>query len=116
MRIIRNGETIKVSEIEQLDNLSSPGFQSAIRASLPNAFRSIDIDLSRLGFIDCAGVGALIALRNSTRQRNAVATVRLLNPSPRARRMFQLTRIDKLFPIKNRARPSDRLRALRKGS
>jgi anti-sigma B factor antagonist len=112
MRIIQNGERINVSGLNELDAASAPSFESAVRAVLPAA--SIDIDLSRLSFIDCGGVGALIALRNSARSCNADATIRLLNPSRRVRRMFQVTRLDKLFRIKNHVSPSNRTRGLRK--
>ena len=99
MKIIRDGETITVSEIRELDVVSSQGFQSKVNAALPLAFTYLDVDLSQTGFIDCSGVGALIALRNSARSRNTKAKVRLLNPSIHARRMFQLTHVDKVFPI-----------------
>ena len=113
MRITQNGETLNVSELNELDVANAPRFQSAVRAVLPVA--SIDIDLSQVSFIDCGGVGALIALRNCARSRNATATIRLLNPSPRVRRMFQLTRVDKLFSIKNHASPGKRTRTARNG-
>ena len=114
MRIIQSGETVNVSELDELDAASGRQFQSAVKALLPAGFESIEIDLSRLSFIDCAGLGALIALRNSARKRNAEAKVRLLNPSPRVQRMFEITRADKLFPIKKRIRPVHRPRPSRK--
>src|SRR5215470_8702765 len=115
MRIIQNGETLNVSELNQLDGASALRFQSAVRAVLPDGFESLNIDLSGLSSIDCGGVGALIALRNSARRQNAAATVRLLNPSPEVRRMFQVIRAAKLFPIKNQVKPKSRRRAARNG-
>jgi len=104
MKIIRDGETITVSEIEELDLISSSGFRSQVSAALPLAFTYLDIDLSKTSFIDCSGVGALIALRNCARRRNTNVKVRLLNPSVNAQRMFRLTHVDKLLPI-SKAKP-----------
>ena len=112
MRIIQNGERVNVTDLNELDVANAPRFQSAVTAALPAA--SIDIDLSRLSFIDCGGVGALIALRNSARNCNNTATIRLLNPSPRVRRMFQVTQVDKLFCIKNGVRSNKHPHAVRK--
>jgi anti-anti-sigma factor len=114
MRIVRSGETVNVTELNELGVASAVRFQSAVGAALPAGPESIDIDLSGVSFIDCGGVGALIALRNSARRHNSGATIRLLNPSPRVRRMFQVTHVDKLFPIENHARPGNRLRKARK--
>ena len=113
MRIVRNGETVRISEIKELDASSSEKFHSIITAGLPVAFTYLDIDLSRTGFIDCGGVGALIALHKRARRRNAKATLRLLNPSTPARRIFQLTRLDRLFPI-NSIQPNGLRRSVKK--
>ncbi len=99
MRIIREGETLHVSEIEELAAANALNFESAVRAALPRCPRQINIDLSRTGFVDCGGLGALIAVRNCARRRNASATVRLLNPASSTRRLLTLAKTDSLFPI-----------------
>jgi len=57
----------------------------------------VEIDLSRTTVIDCAGVGALIAIRNLTRERNGVA--RLMNPTSSVQQVLDLTRTGQLFEI-----------------
>jgi anti-anti-sigma factor len=58
-----------------------------------------EIDLSETTLIDCAGLGALIAVRNLTHARNGVA--RLMNPTPPVQQMLDLTRTGELFEIVN---------------
>ena len=99
MKIVEQGETLHVSEIDQLAAADALGFESAVRAALPVCPRQINIDLSETGFVDCGGLGALIAVRNCARRRNSTATVRLLNPALPARRLLKLARADSLFPV-----------------
>jgi anti-anti-sigma factor len=60
---------------------------------------NVDIDLSETTFIDCAGLGALIAVRNLTLKHNGV--VRLMNPTASVQQMLDLTRTGQLFEIMN---------------
>lgn len=99
MKIRQNGETLDVTEIQQLGAANAGVFESAIFAALSSGPHRIDIDLSETGFVDCGGVGALVAVRNCARRRNADATIRLLNPAVLARRLLKLTRMDCSFSI-----------------
>ena len=98
MTILRDGETLNVSHIAQLDAANCRSFSSRLRELLPGV-QHIDIDLSRTR-MDCGGVGALVALRNCARRRNVA--IRLLNPTIAAQRLFTLTQMDRLFPIEQR--------------
>jgi anti-anti-sigma regulatory factor len=53
--------------------------------------------------MDCAGLGALIALRNLARDRNGV--VRLVNPTPTVQLLFDAVRATDIFEMAN-ARPT----------
>jgi len=99
MKIIRDGKRLRVSEIDDLAAGNSGAFQSAVTASIGPNVMEIDIDLSKTGFVDCGGVGALVALRKTARRQNNGVTIRLLNPTSSAQRLFQLTGLDRLFPI-----------------
>jgi len=83
----------------QLGGADSSSFKATLCAALPSEVRNIDIDLSQTGYVDCGGVGALIALKNCADRRNGAVAIRLLNPTPPVRRMFKLTRMDRVFPI-----------------
>jgi len=99
MKIVREGETLNVSEILELATANSRAFQAELHAALPLEVSNIDIDLSQTGFLDCGGVGALVALRNCARRQNAKLAIRLVNPGPHARQIIELTRMDRVFPI-----------------
>ena len=99
MKIIRNGKRLRVIDIGELAAGNSGAFQSALTASLGPNVTEIDIDLSKTGFVDCGGVGALVALRKLVLRRSSSAAIRLLNPTSSANKLLQLTRMDRLFPI-----------------
>ena len=99
MKIIRDGKRLRVSEIDDLAAGNSGAFQSAVTASIGPNVMEIDIDLSKTGFVDCGGVGALVALRKLVQRRGNSAPIRLLNPTSSAHKLLQLTRMDRLFPI-----------------
>jgi len=101
MKILRDGETLNVSQIADLDAANCGSFSARLQAALPPNVQRIDIDLSRTR-MDCGGVGALVALRNSARQQNNKVAIRLLNPTLAVQRLFTLTRMDRLFPIEQR--------------
>jgi len=99
VKIVQQGGTLHVSEIDQLAAADAVGFESAVLAALPVKPRQINLDLSETDFVDCGGLGALIAVRNKARRRNSSVKVRVLNPAVAARRLFTLTRADSLFPV-----------------
>src|SRR2546421_1486962 len=102
MKIRHNGETVSISGIAELGASNSRSFAATLSAALPLDVGQIEIDLSETGFLDCGGVGALIALRNCARRRNGKVIIRLLNPTPPVRHIFKLTHMDRIFPIERR--------------
>ena len=99
MKIIHDGKKLKVSQIAELAAGTRCAFQSALHPALGSHLSQIDIDLSDTGFLDCGGVGALVALRKTARRENDGVAIRLLNPTSSAQRLFQLTGLDRLFSI-----------------
>ena len=55
------------------------------------------IDLGGVDFIDSTGLGALVGLLREARDRGG--DVRLLHPTRQVRRIFQITGLERLFPI-----------------
>ena len=87
----------------ELTAANSDRVEREIRAGL-NGHTTIEIDLSRTTFMDCTGLGALIALRNLAHARNG--GVRLLNPTPTVQRFLDLVCAGEIFEIVN-TRPTD---------
>ena len=100
MKIDCRGDTVNVSQIEQLVNANSESFRSQLAAALPSEVKRIEIDLSETRFLDCGGVGALIALRKCARQRCTEAGFQILNPSRQVRQLFNLVRLENLLESK----------------
>jgi anti-anti-sigma factor len=98
MRITLNGDVMNVSDIDELATATVNSFRSKLGA-LPSGVRRIDIDLSGTGFVDCSGLGALIALWKTAGGRNGAIRIRVLNPPQMVQRMWTLMRMDRVFPI-----------------
>ena len=99
MRIVQTGETLEVFGIRQLCAADASVFQSVLRSALRTRPDHVEIDLSETAFVDCSGVGALVAVRNCARRRNAKATIRLLCPRQPARQLLRMTGMDQYFGI-----------------
>ena len=98
-------EVLTVGGVEELTAANQELFRKQICTAL-NGHTTIEIDLSRTTFMDCTGLGALIALRKLARARNG--GVRLVNPTPTVQRLFDVLRAGELFEIVN-TRPTDQL-------
>ena len=98
-------KVLTVGGLAELTAENRDRFGRKIRADL-NGHTTIEIDLSRTTFMDCTGLGALIALRKLARARNG--GVRLVNPTPTVQRLFDVLRAGELFEIVN-TQPTDQL-------
>jgi anti-sigma B factor antagonist len=97
MNIQSQGNVLVVTGITELNATNASGFRDQIRAELVETRNSIDIDLSKVQFVDSAGLGALVALRKTAAERNG--KVRLVNPAPHVQQVLELTRLHRVFEI-----------------
>jgi anti-sigma B factor antagonist len=58
---------------------------------------SVVVDLSDVAFVDSQGLGAL--LRGTRRLGGGVGRFRLVVPEPQIRRIFEITALDRVFPL-----------------
>ena len=100
MKLTVRGETLEVSEIEQLRASNSEEFRTAVLSSLTDLHSQIDIDLSNTAIVDSSGLGALITLEKAARcHSRREITVRLLNPTPSVQQILELTRVYRVLEI-----------------
>ena len=99
MKIMRDRETVKVSDIQDLDSAHCLDFQSALEGVLPDLVNDIEIDLCRTSYVDCSGISALIGLRKRARHSNPTARICLRNASPAVQRLLRLTGLEEAFPL-----------------
>jgi anti-sigma B factor antagonist len=72
-------------------------FREFVRSSLQAGERSIVLRLAELSYLDSAGLGQLVSAY--TAFSKAGGDVRLLAPSPRARQLLKMTKLDTVFTI-----------------
>jgi HptB-dependent secretion and biofilm anti anti-sigma factor len=95
MQIDRNNGLISVSgEFTFTDH--GP-FKRMITEMFETKGNAIIIDLSKLQFIDSAGLGMLLLARDEAKKANRELVLK--NPSGQVKRMFGVTKFDKLFTV-----------------
>lgn len=72
-------------------------FKQAILDGLEQGARLVVVDFTRSPYIDSSGLGALVSL--SRRLRDAGGDLRLVGLNDDLRSLFELTRLDQLFPL-----------------
>jgi anti-anti-sigma factor len=90
------GGVLKIMGVAELTAAHGRRFQKQVRAAL-NGHTSVEIDLSHTTTMDCAGLGALIAIRNLARDRKGV--VRLVNPGAGVQQLLELMRAGEVFEL-----------------
>lgn len=98
MKVTIAKEVLSVLGLAELTAANSNGFRKQVCAAL-NGHTVVEIDLADTRSMDCAGLGALIAIRNLTRSRNGA--VRLVNPTSPVRQFLDLARATQIFEIVN---------------
>lgn len=97
MKIVVHGDTLNVSDIKELATITANSFQSELSAALSEDVRHIDLDLSKTTFVDCGGLGALVALRKKA--SNGQAIIRLFNPPKPLEHIVNMMKLSEVFPI-----------------
>jgi anti-sigma B factor antagonist len=93
----RRDDVLMVDVEGQLVVTNRQDFKQAILDEVELGARTIVIDFTQSGYIDSSGLGALVSL--SKRVRDAGGDVRLTGLNEDLRRLFELTRLDQLFPL-----------------
>lgn len=94
---VTDDRRLKVTGLKELVAGNASVLREEVRHSFPAEGTGVDIDLSETSFVDSSGLGALIAIQKSMRSQNA--SLRLLQPSPSAMQVIELTRLHRFFEI-----------------
>jgi anti-anti-sigma factor len=100
MKMLVHGDTLNVSEIRELATATANSFQSELTAALSHEVKHIDLDLSQTTFVDCGGLGALVAIRKKA-SNGHTATIRLLNAPQPLKRIVTMMKMGDVFPIES---------------
>jgi len=95
---IENKETVlAVSGIAELAAGNAAQVRDDVRAALTDVHKSIEFDLSGTSFLDSSGLGTLISLHKTMAAKEG--SVKLVNPTPVATQVLELTRMHRIFEI-----------------
>ena len=81
--------------------------KALIQEALDAGSRKFLIDCTRTGYIDSSGLGALVSIAKRVRDAGGGGEMRLAGLNDDLRSLFELTKLDTLFPIA--ATPSEAL-------
>ena len=107
----RNGPAVDVFVEGQLDAGNRMELKRAVLGEFERGARLIRVDFAHTGYIDSAGLGALVALPKHVRDRNGEFRLAHLNPDLQS--LFHLTKLDLLFRIDDDDDPTGRTATLR---
>lgn len=91
------GSVLHVTGVRELSAGNSFGFRDRVQTELRLRHQTVELDLSEIRFMDSQGLGVLIGLQNRLAQRQG--GLKVLNPAPFARKVFELTRMGRVFEI-----------------
>lgn len=91
-------KNIPVIELEgEVDVYTAPQLKQQMISILESGATQMIVDLSKVEYLDSTALGVLIG--GLKRMREMDGNVLLVCPSPRIRRVFEITGLDKIFDI-----------------
>ena len=93
----RTDDVLIVTVDGQLVVTNRQEFKQAILDAVEAGVKVVVADFSTAGYIDSSGLGALVSL--SRRLRDTGGDLRLVGLNDDLRSLFELTRLDALFPL-----------------
>ncbi len=90
-------DALRISGVRDLNAANAFVLEKMVSAARTSNTKHIELDLSETFALDSSGLRALIALRNAAERPGGV--VRLVNPTPLARRILELTCLHRVLEI-----------------
>jgi anti-sigma B factor antagonist len=97
VRVERVGEAAVVTAHGELDAFTAPALSDAFADAVADAGDRLVIDLSAVSFMDSTALGLVVRAVNEIGDRGG--DVRLVLPVESARRIFEITTLDRVLPI-----------------
>lgn len=92
----RGGDLLVVVAADRIDAMVAVQFKDAMRQVTEGGPTRVVLDLSRVGFLDSSGLGALVAAMKALGPDRRLD---LLAPTPPVEKVFRLTRMNTVFAI-----------------
>jgi anti-sigma B factor antagonist len=97
IRVERESEVVVVSADGDLDAFAAPALDEAFDDAGSADGSRLVIDLSRVPFVDSTALGLIVRRVNEVADKGGQA--RLVLPETSARRIFEITTLDRILPI-----------------
>jgi anti-sigma B factor antagonist len=81
----------------EADLHSAPELRERLRATIDDGAEKVILDLSDSAFVDSTSLGVLLGAMKRLRERDG--QIRLVVPRPDVRRIFEITLLDRVFPL-----------------
>jgi anti-sigma B factor antagonist len=89
---------VRVLEVHgDADLLSAPELRERIRGAIDVGANTVVVDLSATTLIDSTALGVLLGGMKRLREQDG--QIRLVVPRPEVRRIFEITMLDRIFPL-----------------
>ena len=92
----KDGVTV-ISVDQRLDALAAPQFREIIKKMAKESKVKLVIDMAKTTFMDSSGCGVLVASLRTLLKNHG--HIRIARQTPQAKRLFELTRLDRVFDI-----------------
>jgi len=97
---------VPIIELEgEVDVYTAPQLKQKMISLLDAGAQQMIVDLSKVEYLDSTALGVLIGGLKRMRERDG--NLSLICPSPRIRRVFEITGLDKIFEIYNSERDAE---------
>jgi anti-sigma B factor antagonist len=98
MDFVEEGDKLIAVIKGDIDAYHSADFKRIIREKMAGfSEKKIVLDMSHVSYIDSAGLGSLVALLKDA--RNQGKSIVLASLKPNVKRIFEMTRLDRVFKI-----------------
>jgi anti-sigma B factor antagonist len=91
-----DGATV-VGVAGEIDNYTAPELRDALIAAFEAGARVVVVDLSDTAFLDSSALGALVGIEK--RQQGTGSELRVACPTPRLRKLFDISRLDEVIRV-----------------
>ena len=96
MSVLREGARIEVALRGELDAYSAPQLRAGIVDLGEIAGRHVVLDLAEVGFVDSAGLAAIVSALRLVKDGDGAVSVRAM--SPQLHKLFEITGLSRLLP------------------
>ncbi|MGE0669146.1 MAG: STAS domain-containing protein [Sphingomonadales bacterium] len=92
----RNGVTYIKVGVPRLDAAAAPAFKTDLVQNVTGQPDRVVVDVSEVEFMDSTGLGVFVSLLKLMSKEGRIAVA---GPSPGVRKLIEVTRLDRLFPL-----------------